>query len=184
MLAKFFPVDGFGDEYELGIALFDEVKNAKEISKVVKSGTFDVEMALMNPKTVISLDVVRLCAFKAIAALKTKNGLVTKTLHSEIIFNCSPKTNINEAFRRFGANDASTAILVASLDLKGEEENASKIRKLINGREIEATNGNLCRFADLEAIRKYYKLDECGEELKISSLEEAVLTRIGTREVM
>ncbi len=180
----------------LELMLFEQVTNAKAISDSIKSGAFDVEVALMNPKTVFTEDIVRLATFKAIVSMETK-CMVTKTLHSEIIFNASPKTNINEAFRRFGAGPESTEILVARVcdkkKEKGEVETISssssseerireKIRKLIDGKEIAATSENLRRFADTSAIKKYYKID--AEELTIASLEDGVLMRIGAREVI
>ena len=181
----------------LELMLFEQVTNAKAISDSIKSGAFDVEVALMNPKTVFTEDIVRLATFKAIVSMETKS-MVTKTLHSEIIFNASPKTNINEAFRRFGAGPESTEILVARVcdkkKEKGEVETISsssssseerireKIRKLIDGKEIAATSENLRRFADTSAIKKYYKID--AEELTIASLEDGVLMRIGAREVI
>ena len=180
----------------LELMLFEQVTNAKAISDSIKSGAFDVEVALMNPKTVFTEDIVRLATFKAIVSMETKS-MVTKTLHSEIIFNASPKTNINEAFRRFGAGPESTEILVARVcdkkKEKGEVETISssssseerireKIRKLIDGKEIAATSKNLRRFADTSAIKKYYKID--AEELTIASLEDGVLMRIGAREVI
>ena len=182
----------------LELMLFEQVTNAKAISDSIKSGAFDVEVALMNPKTVFTEDIVRLATFKAIVSMETK-CMVTKTLHSEIIFNASPKTNINEAFRRFGAGPESTEILVArvcdkkkekgvvetissSSSSSSEERIREKIRKLIDGKEIAATSENLRRFADTSAIKKYYKID--AEELTIASLEDGVLMRIGAREVI
>lgn len=181
----------------LELMLFEQVTNAKAISDSIKSGAFDVEVALMNPKTVFTEDIVRLATFKAIVSMETKS-MVTKTLHSEIIFNASPKTNINEAFRRFGAGPESTEILVArvcdkkkekgvvetisSSSSSSEERIREKIRKLIDGKEIAATSENLRRFADTSAIKKYYKID--AEELTIASLEDGVLMRIGAREVI
>ena len=105
----------------LELMLFEQVTNAKAISDSIKSGAFDVEVALMNPKTVFTEDIVRLATFKAIVSMETK-CMVTKTLHSEIIFNASPKTNINEAFRRFGAGPESTEILVARVCDKKKEK--------------------------------------------------------------
>ena len=191
-----FPIDGFENDFMLELMLFEQVTNAKEISDSIKSGSFDVEVALMNPKTIFTENIVRLATFKAIVSMETKS-MVTKTLHSEIIFNASPKTNINEAFRRFGAGPESTEILVARVcdkkKEKGEVETISssssseerireKIRKLIDGKEIAATSENLRRFADTSAIKKYYKID--AEELTIASLEDGVLMRIGAREVI
>ena len=190
-----FPIDGFENDFMLELMLFEQVTNAKAISDSIKSGAFDVEVALMNPKTVFTEDIVRLATFKAIVSMETKS-MVTKTLHSEIIFNASPKTNINEAFRRFGAGPDSTAILVARVCDKKKEQivvdtgNSSnseehireKVRKLIDGKEIAATSENLRRFADTSAIKKYYKID--AEELTIASLEDGVLMRIGAREVI
>ena len=193
-----FPVDGFENDFTLELMLFEQVTNAKEISDSIKSGSFDVEVALMNPKTTFTENIVRLATFKAIASMETK-CMVTRTLHSEIIFNASPKTNINEAFRRFGAGPDSTAILVArvcdkkkeqivvdtgnsSNSSNSEEHIREKVRKWIDGKEIAATSENLQRFADTNAIKKYYKID--AAELKIASLEDGVLMRIGAREVI
>ena len=193
-----FPIDGFENDFMLELMLFEQVTNAKAISDSIKSGAFDVEVALMNPKTVFTEDIVRLATFKAIVSMETK-CMVTKTLHSEIIFNASPKTNINEAFRRFGAGPESTEILVArvcdkkkekgvvetissSSSSSSEERIREKIRKLIDGKEIAATSENLRRFADTSTIKKYYKID--AEELTIASLEDGVLMRIGAREVI
>ena len=48
-----FPIDGFENDFMLELMLFEQVTNAKEISDSIKSGAFDVEVALMNPKTSI-----------------------------------------------------------------------------------------------------------------------------------
>jgi hypothetical protein len=63
-----------------------------------------------------------------------------------------------------------------------EEHIREKVRKWIDGKEIAATSENLQRFADTNAIKKYYKID--AAELKIASLEDGVLMRIGAREVI
>ena len=63
-----------------------------------------------------------------------------------------------------------------------EEHIREKVRKWIDGKEIAATGENLQRFADTNAIKKYYKID--AAELKIASLEDGVLMRIGAREVI
>jgi len=68
--------------------------------------------------------------------------------------------------------------MVAIVKIKSEK----KIRKWIDGKEIAATTENLQRFADTNAIKKYYKI--ATEELKIASLEDGVLMRIGAREVL
>ena len=60
-----FPIDGFENDFMLELMLFEQVTNAKAISDSIKSGAFDVEVALMNPKTVFTEDIVRLATFKA-----------------------------------------------------------------------------------------------------------------------
>ena len=67
-----FPVDGFENDFTLELMLFEQVTNAKEISDSIKSGSFDVEVALMNPKTIFTENIVRLATFKAIASMETK----------------------------------------------------------------------------------------------------------------
>jgi EKC/KEOPS complex subunit CGI121/TPRKB len=157
----------------LGVWTFVSVTNACKVREALIDGTLDA--AVLDARAVASKDCLRLAAHKA-ATAKERGGMVTKALHSELVFCLGPTKHISEAFRRFGPSEKSEALLVCKFDpVDGDFE---KIASLVNG---ESVGFDSRPAVDAVAIKKWYKVHD--NELALDSLEEAVLSRIAIRDV-
>jgi len=123
-----------------------------------------------------------------------RSELVTKNVHSEIIYRLSASTNISTAFSKFGFKaDGSTLLAVrvveggenpVSLDeiILGTEVGAPvSARRFENGisqrRISQVPLGHLEGRADRDKIRKLYKV--IAMEAEAGSLLDSVICRIG-----
>ena len=157
----------------LGVWTFVSVTNAVEVREALVNGTLDA--AVLDARAVASKDCLRLAAHKA-ATARERGAMVTKALHSELVFCLGPTKHISEAFRRFGPSEKSEALLVCKFDpVDGDFE---KIAKLVKG---ESVGFDSRPAVDAVAIKKWYKVHD--NELALDSLEEAVLSRIAIRDV-
>ncbi|RKP23360.1 kinase binding protein CGI-121-domain-containing protein [Syncephalis pseudoplumigaleata] len=84
-------------------------------------------------------------------AAHNEKRLKTHNVHSEVVYNLSPNTNIGEAFRRFGVNDHSTSLAVIKLDGDRDEIERDLI-DLVDGTLVSIDE--LGSDAQLEQIRK------------------------------
>ena len=171
-----FSVDGF-DAHEanarVGVWVFNNVTNAAEVKRALMDGKLDV--TLLNSTSVAAMSCIELACYKARVAA-SRDGLVTKALHAEVVFCLSPSRHISESFRRFGGDDSSTSLIVCKFDPQDGDDAA--LRQLIAG--------DVVKFADkaphdAATLRKWYKINE--SELALGSLEDAILSRIAIRDV-
>ncbi|MCO5605676.1 hypothetical protein L7F22_059859 [Adiantum nelumboides] len=116
-------------------------------------------------------------AHKTLLAL-SRSTLVTRTLHSELIYNFSGSKHITESLRRCGLSENSTYVLVARFNATVEELEAA--RGLVKGKEI--TLEELEKRSDTSLIQKHFKISSL--ELEVSSLADAVACRIAARDAM
>jgi len=102
----------------------------------------------------------------------------TRTLHSEIIFNLSPSTNINDSFKKFGILDNTKDILVVMITQENAVEKISELSRLMKGTLVSLTS--LATISDKEKIKKVYGVSD--KELQCDSLENGIITRIATKD--
>jgi EKC/KEOPS complex subunit CGI121/TPRKB len=133
------------------------------------------DAAVLDARAIASLDCVRLAACKAVMAYE-RGALVTKALHSELVYCVSPSKHISEAFRRFGVGENSEALLVCKFN--ADDGDLERFKAVIEGEVVEFEERPE---PDAAALKKWYKVHE--NELKIDSLQEAILSRIAIRDV-
>ncbi|CAG8512144.1 10828_t:CDS:2 [Diversispora eburnea] len=163
----------FPDRGLIHIFLFSEVKNSSELRKRLLSHDTELSYAFINARI---LDVFQLLIAINCALHNEKCSILkTRNINSEIVYNLSPNTNINEALRRFGISDDSTNIIVVKV---GGEANEIKshLTSLIQGTETSLEN--LFKFGDLGIIKKYYRVDN-----KVNDVKEILNIIVGSMAV-
>jgi len=160
------------DARELAVWTFADVENAEAVRAAVRDGT--LECAVLDARAIASLACVELAAYKAALACE-RGAMVTRAVHSELVFCLSPTRHISEAFRRFG-DENTRALIVCKFD--ATEEDLERVRSVVRG-ELVAFDERPA--VDETALKKWYKVHE--NELEIGSLADAVLSRIAIRDV-
>ncbi|KAI5081033.1 hypothetical protein GOP47_0004216 [Adiantum capillus-veneris] len=158
--------------YNLTITLF-----CRELLQAVQTGSLEPDLALFNASLVPDLFPLLVAAHKTVLAL-SQSTLVTRTLHSELIYNFSGSKHITESLRRCGLNESSTYVLVARFNATVAELEAA--RGLVKGKEIDLEE--LEKRSDKPLIQKHFKISSL--ELEVSSLADAVACRIAARDAM
>ncbi|KAH7286728.1 hypothetical protein KP509_32G020400 [Ceratopteris richardii] len=139
--------------------------------------SLDPEISLFNASMIPDVFPLLAAAHKALLSLR-RSSLVTRSLHSELIYNFSGSKHITESFKRCGINETSNYILVARFNPTIEEIEAAK--DLVKGKEIHLEE--LEKHADKQLIQKHFKISSL--ELEFSSLADAVTCRIAARDAM
>lgn len=161
----------------LDLLLFTDVTNSRDLLNSMQSGTLETEFAFFNAFLVPDVFPILAAAHKTLLVL-SHGGLVTRTLHSELIYNFSGSKHITESLRRCGIGDNSSYVLVARFNATDEMLEAA--RSLVNGKEINVED--LGRSADRSLIQKHYKISSL--ELEVSSIADAITCRIAARDAM
>ncbi|KAI5414246.1 hypothetical protein KIW84_058397 [Lathyrus oleraceus] len=109
---------------------------------------------------------------------KSQDSLITRTLHSELVYNYSGSKHITESLKRCGISESTTYVLAARFDATPDEIKA--MEKLVKGKEIglEELEGR----ANLSQIQKHYKMS--APELGVSSIADAITCRIAARDAL
>ena len=158
----------------LAVWTFANVTNAGEVRAALLSGELDC--AVMNARAVAGMACLKLAAYRAIVA-RARGALVTRAVHSELVISMSPNRHISEAFRRFGGDEKSDALVLCKFD--STDEDTEKITNAVRG---DCVAFDARPAVDEASLRKWYKVHE--NELELGSLEDAVLSRIAIRDVI
>lgn len=161
----------------LRVALFTGVTNGGGLAAALAAGGVAPAAAFVNASVVVDPFALHLAAHKALAA-QAAGRLATRSLHSELLLCLSPGNNISDALRRFGPSASTSSLIVARFD--GEEDEAAQAAAHV-GRAQRLPLASLGGLVDVAALRKIYK--PTAEELGSGSLADAVLSRIGFREL-
>ncbi|KAI8055403.1 kinase binding protein CGI-121-domain-containing protein [Syncephalis plumigaleata] len=135
---------------------FQNVKNGKALRERLQAGDTRLAYAFVDGRVVLDSFQLLAAATRAMAACNEER-LKTHNVHSEIVYNLSPNTNIGEAFRRFGVNDDSTSLAVIKLSGNLTEVEQDLV-DLIDGTLVSISE--LGSDVQLDSIRKYYKLTQ------------------------
>ncbi|KAL0387018.1 UNVERIFIED_CONTAM: EKC/KEOPS complex subunit Tprkb [Sesamum radiatum] len=117
----------------LSLALFADVTNSKELLDLMQAGTLEPEVAFLNASLIPDVFPVLAAAYRTHVA-KSRESLMTRTLHSEIVYNYSGSKHISESLKRCGISDSTSYILVARFGASSDE--MTVIKGLIKGTEI------------------------------------------------
>ncbi|KAJ7530216.1 hypothetical protein O6H91_15G085500 [Diphasiastrum complanatum] len=159
----------------LQLLLFTDVLNTKELLLSMQMGSLHPEVAFFNASMVPDIFPILAAAHKTLLA-QSQGNMLTRTLHSELIYNYSGSKHITESLRRCGITDNTQYVLAARFDCSEEELKA--VRQLLQGAEVNLQG--LEKRGDKTQIQKHYKIT--NPELEISSLGEAITCRIATRD--
>lgn len=162
------------------VLLFKEVTNAAEVHAKLLSRTLEPELALLDPAPVASLFHLQLAAHKAIVS-HARGALTTHGLHSEVVFNLSASKHITEGLRRFGMGQDTVNVLVCRFDATPADVEA--IRATIHGRLVDAET-ELEGLRDAAALKRLYRPGDLECKEGVGTVEDAIASRIGAREVM
>lgn len=191
-----FPLEAFPGRV-LRVALFCPATNGAELASALAAAgggpAVEPAAAYVNARLVASGDALLLAAHKALCAEASPRGLASRGLHSELLLCLSPGGGIADALRRWGpggggggASDGASAsvpaLLVARFD--GTPDEALRAAGRVAGTRVPLARLGLgaAGVADAAALRHAYR-PLTAAELARGSLEEAVLSRIGGREV-
>ncbi|CAI8611775.1 unnamed protein product [Vicia faba] len=161
----------------LYVALYIDVSNSKELLESMQAGTLEPEVAFLNASLIPDIFPVLAAAHKTLVT-KSHDSFITRTLHSELVYNYSGSKHITESLKRCGISESTTYILAARFDATPDEIKA--MEKLIKGKEIalEELEGR----ANLSQIQKHYKIS--APELGVSSIADAITCRIAARDAL
>ncbi|GFR39867.1 hypothetical protein Agub_g367 [Astrephomene gubernaculifera] len=161
----------------LTLALFRDVKNAKEVRATIADAS-KPEFAYMNASLIVDPFVVQLAAQRALAA-ESAGRLVTKSLHTELLYGISGTKHVVESLKRFGIADDTTTLLLARFDCQPEELAAAQ--SLIAGVQVPLCE--LPSLTDTELVDKCYKITP-AELQGGRSRTDAVVFRIGAKDCL
>ncbi|RKP10367.1 kinase binding protein CGI-121-domain-containing protein [Thamnocephalis sphaerospora] len=133
---------------------FSNVRNAKALREQLLAGDARLAYALVDGRAVLDPFQLLVAAGRAAEAARD-DRLKTRNVHSEVVYNLAPDTNIGGAFRNFGVVDDSQALAVVKIGGQRDEAESDLI-DLIDGTP-ESTE-RIGSDVDLERIRKCYKL--------------------------
>lgn len=158
------------------LALFRNVDNAKELRQCVMTGKF--EAALLKTSMIVDPIQVVIAANRAMHLNKVSK-MMTKNVHTEILFSLSPTKNISESFRKFGLADTDRSVMVAITD-DSDGSVFKSILPCVQGDLIDVAE--VAGLSDIALIKKIYKITDA--ELTISSLCDAILSRISSKDIV
>jgi len=182
-MAARYEMEGFAGR-ALRVLAFAEVANAAELRAAILAGQLRPEAALINATVVAGETALLSAAAKALLAAG-RGRLITKGLHSEVVFALAGSKHISEALRRFGVGEDTTSLLVATFDADDAalEQLAARVQgRLLNVSAPGRLAAHLQAVADAQLLCKYYKVGET--ELGVGPLEDAVVSRIASLEMM
>lgn len=148
------------NDIQLLVGLYQQVQNAASLHQQLLAGNTAFEYAFIDASMILSRTHVLAAAFRALND-DLCDRIKSRNVHSEMVFALSPNSNIGEAFRRFGVSDRTTDLLVikvstlASLDV---DEVQRHLDHNIKGRAVLFSDENLRSMADMDRIRKVYKI--------------------------
>ncbi|XP_058780375.1 uncharacterized protein LOC131654014 [Vicia villosa] len=161
----------------LYLALYIDVTNSKELLESMQAGTLEPEVSFLNASLIPDIFPVLAAAHKTLVT-KSQDSLITRTLHSELVYNYSGSKHITESLKRCGISESTTYVLAARFDATPDEIKA--MEKLVKGKEIDLEE--LEGRANLSQIQKHYKIS--APELGVSSIADAITCRIAARDAL
>ncbi|KRZ70377.1 TP53RK-binding protein [Trichinella papuae] len=163
--------DGTGSKkVALRICLFREVKNANHLLAELRNGK--ITGSLIKAELVHSTFQLLAAANRALHASKHEK-MITKNVHTELIYSLSPTTSISDSLLTFGINENTTDIIAALVgDSSGDC--LTKLLKVIKGKSVPLKE--LKNVTNVSKIKEVYHLKE--PELNFSSIDDSIVSRM------
>lgn len=167
----------------LSVILFKNVTNADDVHRALLDRSLQPEMALVDPAPTHSLFALHAAAHKAVVD-DARGVLTTRTVHSELVYNLSANKHITEGLRRFGMADDASAVLACRFD--ATDADVAAMANVIAGDAVPAGDleAELSSLGDPARVKKYYKHGDLECKQGVGTVEDAIVQRIGTRDVL
>lgn len=170
--------EGRNFEDRIQVFGFEGVTNTSQLLEYMVN---DIRCAIVDLNTICSLFHLKSATYKALLN-EQQGNMKTKSISAEILYQLSPTTKINDSIKHYGASPDSTliAIIVLDEDLAGLE-----VQSNVKGTLFDLNLLGTPAYLSLEKaahIAKFFKVT--AQELEISSLESAVLTRLATKDCL
>lgn len=136
-----------------------------------------IEVAVVDPRRIPD-ELVLLVAANKVVHLRTQDRLKTSSVHTELLYQLSPATNIAGALKMFGPSEmpSPAAIIVCAFDATSEQlETAAQLIGGSSVPEIEPWGPR----ADLSAICEAYKL---RKGMDMAEIVDAAVTKIAIKQ--
>ncbi|KAI1419380.1 kinase binding protein CGI-121-domain-containing protein [Xylaria sp. FL1777] len=164
--------------HSVHVAVFRDVENAAFLHQQLLARNADFEYALIDAGVITSRLQVLGAAFRAVTA-QVAGSMKTPNVHSEMVYDLSPTSNIVEAYRRHGITPTSRALVIvkvlvappssatgtAATDAKAAltaEDVEKHLLTHVQGKPVPFTDQTLSELTDWGRVRKYYKLNGVG----------------------
>mmetsp|Transcript_9899 Transcript_9899/g.41547 ORF Transcript_9899/g.41547 Transcript_9899/m.41547 type:complete len:184 (-) Transcript_9899:669-1220(-) len=167
----------------LHVILFKNVTNADDVHRALLDRSLQPEMALVDPAPTHSLFALHAAAHKAVVD-DARGVLTTRTVHSELVYNLSANKHITEGLRRFGMAGDASAVLACRFD--ATDADVLAMANVIAGDAVPAGDleAELSSLGDPAIVKKYYKHGDLECKQGVGTVEDAIVQRIGTRDVL
>ena len=167
----------------LSVILFKNVTNADEVHRALLDRSLQPEMALVDPAPMHSLFALHAAAHKVVVD-DARGVLTTRTVHSELVYNLSANKHITEGLRRFGMAGDASAVLACRFD--ATDADVAAMSKVVAGDAVPARDleTELATLGDFARVKKYYKPGDLECKQGVGTVEDAIVQRIGTRDVL
>lgn len=147
--------------------LVTDIRNQQDIKEKVIKGNLKYDFAYINGHNLLSLEQLYSALYKTLLD-KSQNGMKSKTLHTEFIYNLSPMKNIMDCLNKFGVSEDAHTMVVVRIVQNDKitpdyfNEVLKSVQEIIDGDIIELSDMNLQHFSDLKKIEKNFKIDQFG----------------------
>lgn len=160
------------------LLLFADVANAREIRERVTSDG----LRCCVTKATLVVDAFQAIVAANKAALNAhRDRLVTRNVYTEILYCLSMSKNISRSLSEFGIGDGDRNVLAILLH-ESDDEGRTMLADLLDVVEGERVPVSRIReFADESRVKQSYKITE--EELRVTSLVDAIVSRISGKEL-
>lgn len=157
----------------LKLYLYKNVKNIDQIRNNVVKGIWNC--AVIKPCLILDPFQVVAAANKAVVSNKC-GGMVTRTVHSEILYNLSLTRNISRSLCKFGVEAGDALLLCVVVD--SDDDKTDDILPQIQG-ELRPID-ELRSLSDVDEIKNTYKLDKICIKSDYELLDN-IVSRIVTK---
>jgi EKC/KEOPS complex subunit CGI121/TPRKB len=156
--------------------LFRNVENSGEIKKQLMTGKLDVTVIKAS---LIANDLHIFVAANKAALSEIRGKRLTRTIHTEVLYNLSPSKSVTESLKIFGIDDQDQDLIIVIFD---DDENQSKFKSitdLIQGHPVDWTE--LTQITDWDNIAKIHGLSSTKNPEEISDL---VISKAGVKDLI
>merc|ERR1712020_403206 len=130
------------------VYLFRNVTNSADIKSKLLNG--EIDATILNAALIP--DVLQIFVAANIASLSNMHGKkCTKTIHTEVLYNLSPRKKVTESLKMFGIDETMQDLLVVLF----EDENQEKFKSIQN-----IIDGDITDLSELEQITDWKQISK------------------------